>query len=317
MGALGKREGLTDISRTFWDWRAAAMSFAPGIGPVVFTNKARCRDCYRCVRVCPVKAIRMHEGQANVVRQLCISCGTCVRECPQGAKSYRRDLDRARELLASGGRVAASVAPSFVAVFPPSQQRRLPSALRRLGFSYVGETAIGAYHVAAATAQLVQQRPEQTYIGTACPALVRFVEQYRPQRIGNLVPLVSPMLAHARHIRRLLAGGGEVRVVFIGPCVAKKAEADQPENEGIVDCVLTFDELAEWFAQEKIALAVARRAISTKAREAPPDCSRWKAAAPALPAGRPTSWPGRSLPPADMRRSASCWTASLPAATAG
>jgi PAS domain S-box-containing protein len=202
-----------------------------------------------------VKAIRMHEGQANVVPQRCISCGTCVRECPQGAKSYRRDLDRARELFGPGQRVAASVAPSLAAVFPAWQRRRLPSALRQLGFAYVGETAIGAYHVAMATARAVERRPGQSHVCTACPAVVRFVERYRPKQTGNLVPVVSPMLAHARHIRRLLADSGEVRVIFIGPCVAKKAEADRPENEGLVDCVLTFGELAEWFQQEKIDLA--------------------------------------------------------------
>ena len=231
------------------------MSIAPGIGPVVFTNKARCRDCYRCVRVCPVKAIRMHEGQANVVPRRCISCGTCVRECPQGAKSYRHDLVRARELLVPGVRVAASVAPSFAAVFPAWQRRRLPSALRQLGFAYVGETAVGAYDVAAATARVVAQRPRQTHVCTACPAVVHFVERYRPEHVGKLVPVVSPMLAHALHIRRILADSGKIRVVFIGPCVAKKAEADRPENEGLVDCALTFGELTEWFQQEKIDLA--------------------------------------------------------------
>jgi PAS domain S-box-containing protein len=152
-------------------------------------------------------------------------------------------------------RVAASVAPSFAAAFPAWQRRRLPSALRQLGFAYVGETAIGAYDVAAATARVVAQRPGQTHVCTACPAVVHFVEHYRPEQVSNLVPVVSPMLAHAIHIRRNLADSGEVRVIFIGPCVAKKAEADRPEHEGLVDCVLTFSELAEWFQQEKIDLA--------------------------------------------------------------
>jgi len=225
-----------------------------GTGPVVFTNKARCRDCYRCVRVCPVKAIRMHEGQANVVQARCISCGTCVRECPQRAKSYRHDLGRARELFLPGVRVAASLAPSFAAVFPAWQRRHLPSALRRLGFAYVGETAIGAYHVAVATAAAVAAKPRQAHICTACPAVVRLVERYHPQQVTNLVPVVSPMLAHARHIRQSQPDS-DVRVVFIGPCVAKKAEADRPEHEGLVDCVLTFRELGAWFRQEKIDLA--------------------------------------------------------------
>jgi PAS domain S-box-containing protein len=220
---------------------------------VVFTNKARCRDCYRCVRVCPVKAIRMHDGQANVVDSRCIGCGTCVRECPQGAKSYRHDVERTRRLIGSGLPVAASVAPSFAAVYPPSQRRRLPSALRQLGFAYVGETAVGAYHTARETAAVAEAYPDRCYVSSACPALVRYVEQYRPELIDHLVPVVSPMLAHARHIHARMPG--ETRIVFIGPCVAKKAEAERPEHAGLVDCVLTFVELEEWFRSEGIDLA--------------------------------------------------------------
>ena len=232
---------------------------------VVFTNKARCRDCYRCVRVCPVKAIRMHEGQANVVDQRCIGCGTCVRECPQGAKSYRRDLERTRRLIGSGVPVAASVAPSFAAAYPAWQRRRLPSALRQLGFGYVGETAIGAYHTAHETAAIAAAHPDRSYVCTACPAVVRYVEQYRPELIDHLVPVVSPMLAHARHIRARTPG--EVRIVFIGPCVAKKAEAERPEHAGLVDCVLTFVELDEWFRSASIDLAACEESDFDEAPE--------------------------------------------------
>lgn len=220
---------------------------------VVFTNKAQCRDCYRCVRVCPVKAIRMHEGQANVVDDRCIRCGTCVRECPQGAKSFRNDIDHTVRLFAPRLKIAASLAPSFAAVFPRSQQRRLASGLRRLGFSYIAETAIGAYAVAQQTALLANRNPNAPCICTACPAVVRYVERYRPELLRYLAPVVSPMLAHARHIREEL--GDDTRVVFIGPCVAKKAEAERPEHAGLVDAVLTFTELAEWFAREGIDLA--------------------------------------------------------------
>lgn len=220
---------------------------------VIFTNKARCRDCYRCVRVCPVKAIRMHEGQAYVVEERCVGCGTCIRECPQGAKSYRNDVDKASRLIASGAKVAVSIAPSFAAAYSPWQRRRLPSALRRLGFAYVGETAIGAFHVAEATASVANRLPNRPHVCTACPAVVRFVERYVPQTIDYLVPVVSPMIAHALHIGQTL--GEEVRVVFIGPCVAKKAEAQRSEHAGIVDCVLTFAELDEWLGRERIDLS--------------------------------------------------------------
>ncbi len=220
---------------------------------VVFTNKARCRDCYRCVRMCPVKAIQMRDGQAYVVDSRCIACGTCVRECPQGAKTYRNDTERAERLFFPGVQVAASVAPSFAAAFPESQWRRLPSALRQLGFAYVGETAIGAYHVAVQTAAYVAAHPDKRHICTDCPAIVRYVERYRPELSSALVPVVSPMIAHAKHIRGRLAG--DVRVVFIGPCVAKKAELERSEYSGLVDCALTFAELCEWLARKEIDLS--------------------------------------------------------------
>ncbi len=241
------------------------MSEGDGVRQVVFTNKARCRDCYRCVRVCPVKAIRMKDGQAYVVEDRCIGCGTCVRECPQGAKSYRNDTERAERLFAPGVQVAASIAPSFAAAFAEFQRRRLPSALRQLGFAYVGETAVGAYHVAAQTAAVVAARPERRYVCTSCPAVVRYVERYRPELVGALAPVLSPMLAHAKHIRQRLKA--DVRVVFIGPCVAKKAEAERPEHVGLVDCVLTFAELQEWFQRQGIDLSACEESDFDEAPE--------------------------------------------------
>jgi PAS domain S-box-containing protein len=176
-----------------------------------------------------------------------------VRECPQHAKSFRNDVDRTTRLFAPGARVAASVAPSFAAFFPRWQQRRLASGLRRLGFCYVGETAVGAYYVAQQTAAAAAARPTSPCISTACPAVVRYVEIYRPDLVANLAPVVSPMIAHAKHIRQRL--GDDVKVVFIGPCVAKKGEADRPEYDGLVDSVLTFIELAEWLEREGIDLS--------------------------------------------------------------
>lgn len=219
---------------------------------VVYTNKARCRDCYRCVRVCPVKAISMHKGQAFVEEDRCLACGTCIRECPQGAKQFRNDIERAVRLISSGKPVAVSLAPSFAAAYSDWERKRLPSALRKLGFSYVAETAIGAYQVAVATAQYVSDHVGKAHVCTACPAVVSYIERYRPELVDTLVPIVSPMIAHARQIKEKL--GPESKVVFIGPCVAKKAEADRPEYAGLVDCVLTFRELAEWLERDDISL---------------------------------------------------------------
>jgi PAS domain S-box-containing protein len=228
------------------------MSKTPANDSVVYTNKARCRDCCRCVRVCPVKAIRMRDGQAFVVAEECLSCGTCIRECPQGAKSYRNDVDRVAALVGQPGLTAVSVAPSFAAVFTDWERRRLPSALRRLGFGYVAETAVGAYHVALATAEWAAGRPGETHVATACPAVVRYVERYRPELAARLVPLASPMVAHARHLKDKL--GQDARVVFAGPCVAKKMEAAGPQVQGIVEAVLTFEEIKEWMERAGIDL---------------------------------------------------------------
>lgn len=218
--------------------------------PVVFTNKAECRDCYRCLRHCPVKAIRMDNGQASVDPERCIACGTCIRECPQGAKQFRNDTEQAISLLSGSNRVAVSIAPSFASFYSGWEQRRLPSALRRLGFAHVAETAIGAYHVAEES--LRRRYPKLDSICTACPAVVDYIEKYVPEMVPNLLPVASPMLAHAAIIREKL--GPETRVVFIGPCIAKKNEADNSEGMQKVDCALTFSELEEWLMREGIQL---------------------------------------------------------------
>ncbi len=220
-------------------------------GPVVFTNKAHCRDCYRCLRVCPVKAIRMKDGQAYVDDDRCIGCGTCIRECPQSAKTYRHDLGRAVRILEGDDPVAVSLAPSFAAAF--KRPAAVPAALRKLGFMHVAETAVGASHAAKATVDYLEQKPDSCgNLCGACPAVVKFIESYRPDAAGRLVPVASPMVMHARHIKRTLGEGW--KVIFIGPCVAKKKEAERGEYAGLIDCVLTFEELDEWFEREKINL---------------------------------------------------------------
>jgi iron only hydrogenase large subunit-like protein/uncharacterized Fe-S cluster-containing protein len=219
---------------------------------VVFTNKARCRDCYRCVRVCPVKAIQMRDNQAFVVEEKCIMCGTCVRQCPQQAKVFRNDLEEAKLIVKENPIVAASIAPSFAAVFSDWQVNSFASALRKLGFTYIAETAVGAYYISQKSGEIVEANPDKNHFSTACPVFVRYVELYQPKAIENLVPVVSPMIAHAKIIKEKL--GTNVKVIFIGPCIAKKGEIQRTEYNGIVDCVLTFTELKQWFEQEKIDL---------------------------------------------------------------
>ncbi|HEY3298625.1 MAG TPA: [Fe-Fe] hydrogenase large subunit C-terminal domain-containing protein, partial [Armatimonadota bacterium] len=216
---------------------------------VITTNKAGCRDCYRCVRVCPVKAIKISGGQAQVQRDRCIVCGTCVRECPQKAKQVRCDLHRVRDMVAEPGMVIASVGPSYIAAFPDYGGGLFPALLKHLGFDMVTETAVGAEMVARETAKLVEDEPA-SHIASACPALINFIAMYQPWAVDRITPLVSPMIAHARYLKRKY--GDDAKVVFIGPCPAKKAEAEEPDVAGAVDVVLTFEELRMWADELKV-----------------------------------------------------------------
>jgi len=213
----------------------------------IYTITANCQDCYRCVRECPVKAIRISNGQARVEDALCIKCGTCVRECPQHAKTIRSDLEQAKALIADGKTTIASVAPSFAAMFPGALSKRIPSALRQLGFKFVSETAEGAKYV---TEQSFTT-PQKGSICTACPTVVNLIEKYHSDYLDALIPVVSPMIAHGRMLKEQHP---DCAVVFIGPCAAKKQEILRPENISAVDVVLTFTELSNWFLAENIQL---------------------------------------------------------------
>jgi iron only hydrogenase large subunit-like protein/uncharacterized Fe-S cluster-containing protein len=223
------------------------------INQIVFTLTARCRDCYRCLRNCPVKAIRMQKGQAYVDEKRCIVCGTCIRQCPQQAKTFRHDIDVAQRLIDSGSLVAVSIAPSFAAVFNKWERARLPAALRALGFRYVGQTSQGAFQISDCARNIAEQDKSKTYIATACPALVHYIEKYQTELVDNLLPVVSPMAAHGRMLKEKL--GENARVVFIGPCVAKKSEILRKDVQDAVDCVLTFSELMLWLNQKEIHLS--------------------------------------------------------------
>ncbi len=219
---------------------------------IIFTNKAQCRDCYRCVRACPVKAIKMFDAQASVDVDRCILCGTCITECPQGAKQYRKDLLLVKEYLENGEKVILSLAPSFPAFFDDSVVNRVPSALRSLGFSYISETAIGAYLVSKEAEKYINKYSNKPHIISFCPVVVNFVEKYFPYLSSLLLPVKSPMVAHAKYLKEKF--GYDCKVVFIGPCIAKKDESQKDIYLGYVDAVLTFDELKEWFSEKELDL---------------------------------------------------------------
>lgn len=219
---------------------------------IISTDKAKCRDCYRCVRVCPVKAIRIADGQARVDADKCILCGTCVRECPQQAKHVRDDIQHVKELLqkdkSKSGLTIASVAPSFPAAFGDYGSGLLPAALKKLGFDLVTETAVGAELVARATSDILD-KTKAAWVTSACPVVVNYIEKYYPDVCSNVTPIASPMIAHAKYLKKKY--GEDAKVVFIGPCSAKKGEADE-NPEHVVDAVMTYEELHQALADAGI-----------------------------------------------------------------
>lgn len=229
---------------------------------IISTIEASCRDCYKCVRSCPVKAIRVTGGHAEVVENRCIADGHCVLVCPQQAKKVADGKGLVRDFLLAKQKLAASVAPSFVALDGSSDPGRLVSALHKLGFDYVAETAEAAELVAREHLKLVTEAEGEPLISSCCPVVVNLIERYYPQLIKYLAPVVSPMIAHGRLLKAVY--GADVKVVFIGPCIGKKDEYRRAELQGSIDAVLTFHELKAMLAEEGI----------DPAREEPADFDR-------------------------------------------
>ncbi|MCX6273511.1 MAG: ATP-binding protein [Bacteroidetes bacterium] len=207
---------------------------------LVFTVKDKCRVCFTCLRECPAKAIKIINGQAEVIHERCIGCGNCVKVCSQNAKVYLKVIDEVMQILQSGEKVAACLAPSFPAEFTEFEDHRLlVGMIRALGFSYVTEVAFGADMIAREYRKVLKKDHNNPIISSDCPAIVYFIEHYHPDLVPFLAPIVSPMVAMSRIVRKQY--GKNCKTVFIGPCIAKKAESDE------VDEVLTFRELREMF----------------------------------------------------------------------
>ncbi len=208
-------------------------------------NSSNCRNCYKCLRECPVKAISVLDDKAQINEELCILCGHCVGSCRFNAKVVASDIAKVRDLI-SRKKVYVSLAPSFISSFDVKGFAAMEKALKALGFESVEETAVGAAAVTDEYKKLLEGGKYRNLIASACPATVRLISQYYPDALPFLAPVDSPMVAHARQLKKAYKN---CAVVFVGPCLAKKREAAE---SGIIDAVLTFEELEAMLAEAKI-----------------------------------------------------------------
>ncbi len=215
----------------------------------IYTVKDRCRVCYTCVRECPAKAIKIMNGQAEIIPNRCIACGNCIRVCSRDAKMFAFSIDKVKKLFKDEQKVAAIVAPSIAGEFTDiADYHNFVGMIKALGFDYVNEVAFGAELIASKYKELLESKPDRPLISTSCPAIVSYVEKHHPQIIDSLVPVVSPMIATAKVLRKM--HGDDLRIVFIGPCIAKKVEAAEEQFSGLIDEVISFVELRRMFKEK-------------------------------------------------------------------
>ena len=212
-------------------------------------KKSNCKNCYKCIRHCPVKAIRFSGHQAHIIGNECILCGQCFVVCPQNAKEIVDETEKVKVLLQSGAPVIVSLAPSFVANYDGAGINSMRKALKKLGFYDVEETAIGATIVKNEYERMIKEEDRDIIISSCCHSINLLIQKHYPAALEYLADVVSPMQAHCNDIKQRYQNA---KTVFIGPCVAKKDEAEH--YEGIVDAVLTFEELTEWLKSENIEI---------------------------------------------------------------
>lgn len=212
-------------------------------------KKSNCKNCYKCIRHCPVKSIRFSGNQAHIIGDECILCGQCFVVCPQNAKEITSELEKVKVLLQSGEPVYVSLAPSFIANYDGVGINGMRKALETLGFAGVEETAIGATIVKREYERLMAEEHRDVIISSCCHTVNLLIQKYFPQELPMLADVLSPMQAHAEDIKRRVKGA---KVVFIGPCLSKKDEAAHYTD--IVDAVLTFEELTHWLKEKNVKL---------------------------------------------------------------
>lgn len=218
---------------------------------VIGFKEAKCRNCYKCVRTCEVKAIQVKNEQAQIMNDKCILCGQCLEACPQNAKTFISDLDKVKGYLKDNIPTIVSIAPAYLGVLNYKTPGQVITALLKLGFTMVRETAEGAAFVTAEYERLLTEQKQENIITTCCPSVNDLIEIYYPSLTKYMAPVDSPMIAHGKIIRNEF--GPNVKVVFLGPCIAKKREAESdPRSIGYIDAVINFPEFEKWLQEENI-----------------------------------------------------------------
>ena len=212
-------------------------------------KKSNCKNCYKCIRHCPVKSIRFSGSQAHIIDNECILCGHCFVVCPQNAKQIADETEKVKVLLQSGDPVIVSLAPSFIANYENVGIESMKEGLKKLGFADVKETALGATMVKREYERILNEEGRDVVISSCCHSINLLIQKYFPKELDCLADVLSPMQAHCMDIKKK---NPKAKTVFIGPCVAKKDEAQM--YDGIVDAVLTFEQLTEWLKAENIEL---------------------------------------------------------------
>lgn len=211
-------------------------------------SKAHCRNCYACIKVCPVNAIEVKNEQAQIIKSRCIVCGECSRVCPQKNRIIKSEISIVKNYLQNKEKVVVSIAPSFSSIFG-EESKKIPCALRKLGFSHIEETIVSIDPIIEKYKLFANKSEDKNYITSFCPAMNNIIQKHYPSIIQNLIPVISPFIYHSRLLKEKY--GKYVKVVFIGPCLAKKTEA---YGENSVDAVLTFGELQKLFREYNINL---------------------------------------------------------------
>jgi iron only hydrogenase large subunit-like protein/uncharacterized Fe-S cluster-containing protein len=208
-------------------------------------KKANCKNCYKCIRNCPVKAIEIKNHQAQIIERDCILCGNCMVVCPQNAKEVRNDVLLIKNLIREGKQVIASVAPSFISNYNVTEFSKFANALRKLGFSNAFETAEGAYIVKSEYEKLIKSHWRNIIISSCCPTVVKLIQKHYPEALKYLAPVISPVQAHSKLLKNNIK---DAIIVFIGPCISKKEECGRGEDFN--DITITFEELDIWIKEE-------------------------------------------------------------------